>query len=124
MATASEMVIPAISPGWLRDHGDPVSLVGVRPLFAQFAEFYYSAALVVVSHPTGNLISANSRNEHGFSVGVKIESLVGVNPRWERAPVLENFRDVHGQVIRGITWESAPPISALRVASLVGLDWS
>ena len=57
--------------GRLRDHGDTVSVIGVRPLLAQFAKLHDSTALVIVGHPTGNLVSGDVGNEHD---GTKVEA--------------------------------------------------
>ena len=71
VATTGEPMPPAISLRRGLHHGDTVSVVGVRPLLAQFAKLHDSTALVIVGHPTGNLISGDGGNEHD---GTEVEA--------------------------------------------------
>ena len=65
VAATGEPVPPTMPIGGLAYHCHAVGVIGVRPLFTQFAEFYDTAAAVVVGHPTGNLVCRDSWNEHG-----------------------------------------------------------
>ena len=42
-----------------------MGVIGVRPLLAQFTEFNHATTMIVVGHPTRNLIGGDGGNEHG-----------------------------------------------------------
>ena len=71
VATTCETVVPAMPAGWFLHHGDAVSVISVCPLLAEHTEFNNTAALVVVGHPTGNLVGGDSGNEHD---GMEVET--------------------------------------------------
>ena len=64
MAAAGETMPPTMPSRGRLDHCCTVSVIGVRPLLAQLAEFDDPAAVVVVGHPTGDLIGCDSGHEH------------------------------------------------------------
>ena len=65
MATTGEAMPPTTPLRWSLYHCDTVSVVRVRPLLAQFAEFNDTATAVIIGHPTGNLVGGDVGNEHG-----------------------------------------------------------
>ena len=65
MAATGEAIPPTMPLRGPLDHCCTVSVISVRPLFAQFAEFHDAAASVVVGYPTGKLIGCDGGNEHG-----------------------------------------------------------
>jgi len=69
MAARCETVPPTVPTRRSAYHRRAVSLVGVRPLFAQFTKFDDASAVVVIGHPARDLISRDSRNIHGVSRG-------------------------------------------------------
>ena len=71
MTTTREAVVPAVALGRGLHHGHTVRIVCVRPLLAQFAKLHDSTALIVVGHPSGNLVSGDVGNEHD---GTEVEA--------------------------------------------------
>ena len=67
VASTREPVPPAMPSRGRLYHRGPVCMIRVRPLFAQLTQFYDPAAVVVVCHPTWNLICGDGRDEPGYA---------------------------------------------------------